>query len=516
MLDEISILSCVSGGSIVGALYALHRAGRARRGQSPNCIDDVIAELRPVLSQNLRGRAFFGTFGRALRTVASWTLPTISRIGLIAEELGRRLYHEAALSEAPPFLLINATNLRTGKGWKFFRDRVGDYIVGATEQTARIPVAHAVAASAAYPGLVDAYRFQAPEPGLRPELLDERWGMPRDSVIQAGASWRERYRFHGKQVMPLVDGGAYDNEGLIGLRSAGVTHAIISTTTPPDDDADVSWWVLQIPRMVEVIHSRLGGATRQLGYEMTHGVDPNAVRQELRDLAAESANIAADETVPASRRQELRSISERALAAADVGLPKRGHQFTAMAPILLNRVDVASNTLTTPDGGSVDIPRQFRGCDAVIVRELSRVRTDLDALDPRVVNLLMAQGYYVADAYCRVSLGDLLRELNRVTSLSQIPAPSWQPAESAIQEACSDSDGTITRLRAAQKEFSVRDQHLMGKVFQVMCGQSLDPVEALDFRMRLAIVASPFVLALLAAIAWLLYGLYVAFASVLR
>ena len=150
--------------------------------------------MKPLLVSNLRAQALFGTPLRALKTSASFFSHRLSRTTLIVEELDRQLFRGAAIARLPPWIVINATNLRTGKAFKFYADRAGDFLAGATDDTTHIRVAEAVAASAAYPGITDTYAFKTRWEHLRGDLLsEERWERPSDSRTGAVSRWRQRY-----------------------------------------------------------------------------------------------------------------------------------------------------------------------------------------------------------------------------------------------------------------------------------------------------------------------------------
>lgn len=507
LLPRLVTVSCVSGGSIVGALYALRQ-----QSSSPFSITQLIDELRPVLTGNLRGRALFGTVPRALRTISSVVCPRISRIRLIADELDRCLYHGAMLSEMPPWVLLNATNLRTGKGWKFFNDRAGDYIVGATDKTADIRVADAVAASAAYPGLADAFRLETRAGELLPELLDHRWGISSDRASLAGSEWRARFMHADRSnVMPLVDGGAYDNEGLIGLRSAGVTHAILSSSAPPEDDARVGWWPLQISRMAEVIHSRLGATTRQLAHEITHEADLTTAGRELQQIASELEAMA-DRASEAGIQTELRALAQRIAQQIGVALPQRGHQFRASVPILLNKTELATSRFAVGSVEGLDVPEEFRGCHEDVVRELGRVRTDLDALEVPIMNMLIAQGYFATDAYCKLCMPEVVTTIAKSDELyERVLAPRWQFAADVIAACNADVTSKTRELRVAQRplqrgNLTSVDMSTAGGVLALVCGRSASAEEAESLRYRLAIASAPLVILLMIIVGWLCYG----------
>jgi len=350
---------------------------------------------------------------------------------LIVREL-ERLYRGASISRLPSWIVINATNLVTGKNWKFFADRAGDYAIGATADTASITIAQAVGASAAYPVLVDPYPFVTRWEQLRADLIDDRWEQPAGNGAAAG-SWRERFgRATGRVTLPLVDGGIYDNEGLNALRGAKTTHAIVSSVDPAESSYLGNWGLLRLLRVVEVMHSRLGAVTRQHAYEMTHGASPNAVREALNSLATTLDGTDADHPLNA---REMRKL-------ARVGLPPRGHQFTALAPILLHRTDLVRNWSAAYDE-PYDIPPDLRGVPETVLHELSRVRTDLDALEDGVFNLLMAQAYFLTDAHLKVSMPEILE--------SGSLKPDWALAREMIKSSQDKTQSTVKLLRIAQR-----------------------------------------------------------------
>src|SRR5207245_2738887 len=162
----------VSGGAIVGALYALRCVGRGNGLPGSYPISELIAEMRPRLTANLRGRALFGRPDHAVRSLLSFPLPSIRRMPLIVRLLDRAFY-----------------------------------------------------------------------------------GRPSGDV-----------------AFPLGDGGVYDNEGLNGLRGAGVTHAILSNASPAEGDLSRRGTLHVLAQTVDVMHARLGATTRQLAHEITHGV----------------------------------------------------------------------------------------------------------------------------------------------------------------------------------------------------------------------------------------------------
>lgn len=434
LLRRIERLSTVSGGSMTGALYALRCVRQGDGSPGSYAVDGLIADIRSLVTQNFRGRALFGTPWRALRTATSFTTRFVSRIPLLANALDRELYHGARLSEAPPWLLVNATNLMTGKSWKFFHDRAGDYLIGATDRTDSLPLARAVAASAAYPGLSDPLPFRTRWEDLRFDLLDGRWQRP-----QSDSRWRRVHgQSQGRLTVPLADGGLYDNEGLNGLRSSGTTYAIYASTAAPEATYEGLRGPGSLLRTVDVIHSRLGAVTRQHAHEMTHGADPAQTRHHLILLA---------DRVGSSTDPDLVSAADELRSLAAVGWPPRGPQYIANAPILLHRTDLAANKYATAEP-PVDIAPEHRGLDADLADALARIRTDLDAYHPTIVDLLIAQAYFLTDFHARLSMPDLLTDS---------AAPGWTWALNIIQSANANHAATASLIA------SESDRRLLGR-----------------------------------------------------
>lgn len=372
LLPRLEVLSTVSGGAICGAYlaYCCRKDGDGTLGSIS--IAAFVDDLRAILTENLRRRALFGSLRRKLTTALSFGTH-LSRMSLLASEMDRTFFSGMRLSEAPSWLLVNATNLKTGKSWKFFSDKAGDYLVGATTETERIQLSEAVAASAAYPVMSDPYLLKTRWDSLDRSTLDRRWGkLPK---VHSLGRWRRKYgKSRGDVVFPLMDGGLYDNEGLLGLLSFGVTDAIVSSTAPPEDDFSGLWsysgWN-RLKRAVEVMHSRLGGLNRQWAWELTHGTHPSEARKDLLEIAEQLE----------TGSEEQKEMANKLRRIALVGVPERNYQFRSTAMLLLKGSQKGNGFPTLTDS---------------LAYKLSRVRTDLDALRPDVFDLLVSQGYGLA------------------------------------------------------------------------------------------------------------------------
>lgn len=398
ILQRVARISTVSGGSITGALYALKCNQHGNGNPGDYSVEALISDVRSILASSFRWRALFGDWRRKLGTSAS-LVRLSTRVALISRTLDQDLFGGTMLCEAPPWLLVNATNVLTGKAWRFFNDRAGDYLIGATDKTDSILLADAVTASAAFPGLVECMPFRTRWQDLRGDLLDDRWQRPPTKGTGEFSRWRKQYgKTTGDLTVPLTDGGLYDNEGLEGLRSSRVTHAIYACTAPPEASHNSRWRVSMALRLVDILHSRLGDLTRRLAHEMTHGAHPTDARKRLLQLA--------DEIVE-SQWSNAEQISAELRSIADVGWPPRGLQYLASAPILIHRTDLAENVFASFDP-PLDVPPEHRGLQPSLVNALARVRTDLDSFSPFVVDLLIAQAYFLTDAHIRLAMPALI------------------------------------------------------------------------------------------------------------
>jgi predicted acylesterase/phospholipase RssA len=244
LLENVTVLSTVSGGSITGAGYAL----AAARGRS---FEEFFEELHDVLARNdLPGRAL-----AALRSGAPATPSGCRKLIVAAAEAYDAAWLDGAsfgeLLEARTHLqevILNATEFRHGLSFRFrasasSRVRIGNQRTSLPRDVAaRVRLADIVAASSCFPG------------GFEPLVLpdDLRWlDTPAGSAPDGLA---------GLEPVALMDGGITDNQGVDSMRLADQTRGvelgliIISDTdraterlhrplaAPPGPGARL-WWV---------------------------------------------------------------------------------------------------------------------------------------------------------------------------------------------------------------------------------------------------------------------------------
>jgi NTE family protein len=205
LLDEVDVISSVSGGSVTAAYYGLYRE-RIFEDFSDNVL---YADLqRDFLDQILSWSTYF--------RIPS---PGYTRLDVIAETLsakiyGRQTFQELIMQNRRPFIIINATDITLANRFGFTQDQF-DHLYA---DLSTFEVGHAVAASSAVPGVVTPMilrNFERGEDYRMPEWADtalERHDV--SSIAYKQAQTLERYGDPERRYIHLADGGLSDNLGL--------------------------------------------------------------------------------------------------------------------------------------------------------------------------------------------------------------------------------------------------------------------------------------------------------------
>jgi len=243
ILDEIDVISSISGGSITGACYALKGDNftefekTLRRGVKSSIIGGIMRSPRflliagslLLLSAGMIALLFtrFGWISFLLLVVTLTVLIkyqfALLPVSKIIEELYNKFYFNGKLLSdmiETPVFAISATNLETGRLFTFSKERMGDSLYThpiypeekpITFKSHRFPVARAVAASASNPSV------------FTPVSIDKKFFA---------------HKSDAKRVTPkLVDGGVYDNQGIHKITQKGYYECDIVITS----DAGHAW-----------------------------------------------------------------------------------------------------------------------------------------------------------------------------------------------------------------------------------------------------------------------------------
>jgi predicted acylesterase/phospholipase RssA len=209
VLDEVDVISTVSGGSFTGAYYALFG-------------DRIFADFEEkFLRRNIQGE-----LTQKVINPFNWfrlASPYFSRIDLAAELYDQTIFESESFSTLAqkatrPFLIINATNLYQGARFEF----TGPQFQYLCSDILSYSVSRAVAASSAFPfllspiSLVNNCKSEGYEiPVEDQDALEDYWINKRryysvyNNYFYAEPGGSDRHPF-----MHLMDGGLADNIGL--------------------------------------------------------------------------------------------------------------------------------------------------------------------------------------------------------------------------------------------------------------------------------------------------------------
>lgn len=258
LLDEVDIISAVSGGSYTAAYYALYR-------------DRLFTDFeRDFLKRDVQGEILRKILAPA--NLVRSSSPQFGRIDLVAEYLDENIFHGATFGDLQrrgrPFLLINASDMSLGTRFEFTQDQ---FDLMCSDITPYL-LAHAVAASSAVPIVFSpltlrnyAGECDYREPDWVPQALNNRMDSARRFYK---ASELRSYLDRAKRpYIHLLDGGISDNTGLRGLlernpqrltRALGtpalrkVVLIMVSAETRPDLSLDR---VEAVPTALQVIRN---------------------------------------------------------------------------------------------------------------------------------------------------------------------------------------------------------------------------------------------------------------------
>lgn len=349
MLRHVEILSCVSGGSILGAHYYLEVRNLLQTKKDQDITrDDYIEVVGRVattflagVQRNIRTRVI----GHLPTNIKMMVLKSFSRTERVGELYERELYSRVKdggghkprymdellifpLGEGPdfrpkyhnwrrsakvPILVLNAASLNTGHNWQFTASWMGEppysvnaeidgnyrlrrmYYGEAPETFRKVRLGHAVAASACVPGLFEPLIF----------------------------SNMYQYEETRKVSPKLVDGGVFDNQGTSALLEQDCTVLLVSDASGQMGTVDnPSEGILGVPvRSSSIIQTRV----RQAEYDELSARRKSHLLRGLmfvhlkKDLdvdpidwvECEDPVDASDEARPASRRGELTSYGVR-------------------------------------------------------------------------------------------------------------------------------------------------------------------------------------------------------------
>ncbi len=382
VLRRVEALSCVSGGSIVGAHYYLEvRKLLSEKSDQEIIKEDYIGIVQRIerdfltgVQTNIRTRVlaspwtnlkmiFSSNYSRTLRVGELYEENIFSRVkdgeGGKPRWLNELRIHpkgEVAgfhpkndnwrRAAKVPILILNATTLNTGHNWQFTASWMGEppssidsevdgnyrlrrmYYEDAPEGHKQIRLGHAVAASSCVPGLFEPLALAKLYEGL---------------------------------VVRLVDGGVYDNQGTAGLMDQGCNILLVSD------------------------------ASGQMNTEDDPGNGLLAVPLRTNSILQARVRVAQFREMAAKRRSSI----------------LRGLMFIHLKKDLQVKPKDWINCPDPQDTTELDLPLTKYGINKDAQERLAAVRTDLDSFSDAEARSLMVSGYRMTEFEMKRSLPEL-------------------------------------------------------------------------------------------------------------
>jgi predicted acylesterase/phospholipase RssA len=428
LLRSVEYLSCVSGGSIIGAHYYLEirRLLQSKpdlaisRQDYIDIVQRVCDDFLDGVQRNIRTRIaaewltnmkmiLLPNYSRTMRAGDLYESEIFARVR--DEEnndkrwLNKLLIHPKGEVESfrpkdhnwrraakVPILVLNATCLNTGHNWQFTASWMGEppagidsevdanyrlrrmYYSEAPEPHKEIRLGHAVAASACVPGLF--------EPLSLANLYERT---PSDSDRKV------------KPIVRLVDGGVYDNQGVAALLEQGCSVLLVSDASGQMSEQDKpSSGLLGVP---------------------------------LRSNSILQARVRVSEFEDLDSRRRGGTLKGLMFVHLKKGLPTRPVDW----------IDTQD-----PSAPQTNQPMLKYGVQASIQKRIAAIRTDLDSFSDTEAYALMVSGYKMtAHALHEPILG---------FDLSDVPREPWKFMELEKPMESGDSKSTL------QKQLKVADK----------------------------------------------------------
>jgi len=382
LLDEVDVISSISGGSFPAAYYALY---------GPKIFDEFPEKF---LYRDIQG----DLIGLAL-TPTNWLKLAGSSYGrsdLAAEFYDREVfgggtYADVIARNRRPFVVLNATDMTTGQAFAFLQDQF-DLLCS---NLAGVPLARAAASSSAFPGGLTALTFRNYAGACGYE--QPRWvalaAADHASRVNPRRTARAENRLAlaapgpARPYLHLTDGGVADN---IGLR--GPLEAIVSPNHP--------WSVVQMlnqERVDKLVVIVVNAATRPVN-ERDSSPDVPGLIDTLTTAATVPLDNYSFDTVELLNKiaREYRSDAGTVASCNRLSAAK-GEQCALRLPaphaVELYPVQVAFEFIAGREerDGFLNLPTNFALPRATIDR-LRAVSRRLLGEDPQFRNLLEALG----------------------------------------------------------------------------------------------------------------------------
>ncbi len=241
LLDETDVISSVSGGSLAAAYYGLFG-------------DQIFDEFpERVLYRNIQGSLIRSILspGNIFRLLS----PFYGRTDLMADNFNQRIFDDKTYGDllarkTRPYIIINTTDMARGSRLGFTQGMFDLFY----SDLSSYPVGNAVAASAAFPGLLAPMalvNYPKPETFKPPQWLEKSPDL-HPSIIPDNP---KQYLETSRKNIYVLDGGVSDNLGLLPI--------IMGMDGHYSDDRISSVIPEKVPDKIIIITVNAAGATKQ-------------------------------------------------------------------------------------------------------------------------------------------------------------------------------------------------------------------------------------------------------------
>ncbi len=216
LLDEVDVITSVSGGSYTAAYYGLFGEKLFTDFETAFLKRDVQGELKSLLVNPI-----------ALASLAS---PGVNRSDVAATWLGDNVFQNKSLSDmnsrSGPVIVVNASDINTGMTFSFIQQQF-DFLCSKIED---FPVARAVMASSAVPGYfapIAVRNYNNDCPARRKSWVRDSLEHPDiyNRNYQVARALERYLKPANMPIVRLVDGGITDNLGVRGSMMSPVMHS---------------------------------------------------------------------------------------------------------------------------------------------------------------------------------------------------------------------------------------------------------------------------------------------------
>ena len=333
LLETTTFVSTVSGGSLITGLILCQNDHRWP--SSEEFLDVVLPRVRACLTTATLQWSY------VWRSIAlPWRLAR-GRAHILAKQLEVQWGIGGSIQDIDPEprWIVNATCYETGRNWRFSQPRMGDYV---TQYVIRpdTPIADAMAASAAVPGLIGPLAIRS---------ADYAWHRYEDGELVSTSTPGKRYE--------LWDGGVYDNLGVeplfkpgVGFRE-GFDFLLVS-----DASAPLSLDLRSFKRAIKPGHRTL--RLVDVATEQVRGLRARSVIAEFARVPSAGAYVRIGNTVeriydavgrPVPRGKHLSSADVRRASTFATTLRRLTHAEFDM--LTRHGFEVSNATLATRQGG---------------------------------------------------------------------------------------------------------------------------------------------------------------------